>query len=222
MSRYCLTNLILSFGWLSIIRRSSMAFKYAVVLTGGIATGKSTVAKIFKAYGFKIIDADKIAHDMLDLQYQEIIKLFGDEYVLDTKVIRKKLGTLIFGNKQEKLRLEALLHPLIFKEIERQALFLDKGKKPYLVDIPLFFETNRYPIKESVVVYVPKVLQLERLMKRDGSSKKEAKERIDAQMDIEKKKQKASYLIDNQGNLKNLQLLCAKVKDKIITNYKEI
>jgi dephospho-CoA kinase len=198
-----------------------MAFKYAVVLTGGIATGKSTVAKIFKRYGFKIIDADKIAHEMLDLHHEDIASLFGAEYVEEEKVIRKKLGTLIFGNNAEKLRLEALLYPLIFRKIERQSLELDKLKKSYLVDIPLFFETNRYPIEESIVVYVPKELQLERLMGRDESTKEEAQIRIDAQMEIEEKKQKATYLIDNQGDLKALQLFCDRVKDSIMKNHKE-
>jgi dephospho-CoA kinase len=197
-----------------------MAFKYAIVLTGGIATGKSTVAKIFKEYGFEIIDADKIAHEMLDLEHEKIADLFGTEYIKDKQVIRKKLGTLIFGNNNEKLRLEALLHPLIFSEIEKQSLLLDIRKEPYLVDIPLFFETNRYPIKESIVVYVPKTLQLERLMKRDGATKKAALERINSQMNIEEKKQKATYLIDNRGDLNALQLLCDRVKDKIIKGHK--
>ncbi|CAA6821767.1 MAG: Dephospho-CoA kinase (EC [uncultured Sulfurovum sp.] len=197
-----------------------MAFKYAVVLTGGIATGKSTVAKIFQDYGFDIIDADKIAHNMLDLQHEEIAKLFGSEYVENQKVLRKKLGSLIFGDNKEKLRLEALLHPLIFSEIETQSLLLDEKNKPYLVDIPLFFETNRYPINKSIVVYIPQALQLERLMKRDSSLKEEAEERILSQVDIEEKKQKATYLIDNQGDMKALQLLCDKVKDSIISNHK--
>ena len=197
-----------------------MAFKYAVVLTGGIATGKSTVAKIFQDYGFEIIDADKIAHNMLDLQHEEIAKLFGSEYVENKKVLRKKLGSLIFGDNKEKSRLEALLHPLIFSEIENQSLLLDEKKEAYLVDIPLFFETNRYPIEKSIVVYVPKELQLERLMQRDNSLKEEAKERISSQVDIEEKKHKATYLIDNQGDMKALQLLCDRVKESIISNHK--
>jgi len=198
-----------------------MAFEYAIVLTGGIATGKSTVAKIFKEYGFDIIDADKIAHEMLDLHHEDIAELFGASYVDNEKVIRKKLGALIFTDENEKKRLEALLHPLIFKEIERQSLFLDEKGEPYLVDIPLFFETKRYPIEESIVVYVPRALQLARLMKRDTSTQEEAKARIDAQLPIEKKKQEATYLIDNQADLKALQLECAKVKEKIIQNYRE-
>jgi len=193
-----------------------MAFEHAVVLTGGIATGKSTVAGIFKGYGFEIIDADKIAHEMLDLHHDEIAQLFGAEYVKDSKVIRKKLGSLIFGNVGEKKRLEALMHPLIYNEIERQAKKEDLKEKPYLVDIPLFYETSRYPIKDVIVVYVPAELQLERLIQRDNSSKKDAMERIATQMSIEEKKQKATHLIDNRGNLKELQRACDRVKEILI------
>jgi len=197
-----------------------MAFKNAIVLTGGIATGKSTVANIFKEYGFEIIDADKIAHEMLDLHHEKIAELFGSEYVEEEKVIRKKLGVLIFGDEKEKERLEALLHPLIFEEIEKQSRALDKKEKPYLVDIPLFFETNRYPIEKSIVVYIPQEMQLERLMKRDNSTQQEAQSRIDAQMDIEEKKHRATYLIENKKELESLKRLCDKVKVKIEDDFK--
>ena len=192
-----------------------MAFAYGVVLTGGIATGKSTVATIFKGFGFQIIDADKIAHETLEKHQNKIIELFGKEYVVDNRVDRKALGRLIFAHKEEKLRLEKLLHPLIFSEIETQSKKLDREQKPYLVDIPLFFESSRYPIKESIVVYIPKELQLQRLMERDKTTKEEALQRINAQLPIDKKKQRATYLIDNQKDLKALQQECVKVKDKI-------
>ena len=193
-----------------------MAFDYALVLTGGIATGKSTVANIFKEFGFKIIDADKIAHKTLEINQAKIIELFGKEYVIDGEVDRKALGRLIFANKEAKLKLENLLHPLIFSEIEKQSKELDRDKKPYLVDIPLFFETNRYPIKKSIVVYVPKELQLERLIKRDGIAKEEALQRIDAQLPIEEKRERATYIIDNKKDLETLQHECAILKNKII------
>jgi len=197
-----------------------MAFDYAVVLTGGIATGKSSVAKIFESFDFKIIDADRVAHEMLELHQDKIVELFGSQYILDGKVNRKALGTLIFGNKQEKLRLETLLHPLIFSEIEKQALELDLLKKPYLVDIPLFFETKRYAIEKVIVVYVPRKLQLKRLMARDSSTKEASEQRINSQIEIDKKKQQSTYLIDNQGDLKTLQQHCVKVKDKILDDFR--
>ncbi|MBU1667237.1 dephospho-CoA kinase [bacterium] len=196
-----------------------MAFQYAVVLTGGIASGKSSVAVLFALDGFDLIDADKVAHDMLELHQEKIAQLFGSEYINEGKVDRKALGALIFSNPEEKKRLEALMHPLIFEEIKRQSEEKDLLKRPYIIDIPLFFETKRYPIKESIVVYTPKEKQLERLMKRDDSTKEEAEQRINAQMSIEEKKQAATYLIDNSKDLKFLQDEYAKVKNKILDNY---
>ncbi len=197
-----------------------MAFNYGIALTGGISTGKSTVSKIFKSYGFQIIDADNIAHIILDREVDKIEELFGKRYIVDGKVDRKALGTLIFSDKENKLLLERLLHPLIFNSIKERAEELDGFKEPYLVDIPLFFETNRYPINEIIVVYLSKELQLERLIKRDKLTIKEALKRIESQIDIEEKRHKATYLIDNQGDLKALQYQCDRVKDKIFSNYK--
>jgi len=194
-----------------------MAFDYAIVLTGGIATGKSTVVQFFIKEGFYVIDADTIAHRMLDKHKSDIENLFGSEYIVDAKVDRKALGGLIFSNPKEKLRLEKLLHPLIFAEIERLAKEQDKIKKPYLIDIPLFFESKgRYPIEESIVVYAPKKKQLERLMKRDSSNNIEAQQRIDSQLSIEKKRDLATYLIDNSKDLKNLQQECVRVKKQLL------
>jgi dephospho-CoA kinase len=194
-----------------------MAFKYAIVLTGGIATGKSTVANYFLSEGFNLIDADKVAHLMLDLHQDKISELFGAEYITDGKVNRKLLGGLIFSDKEAKLRLEQLLHPLIFEAIEREAIEYDKLKEPYIVDIPLFFESKgRYPIKESIVVYTPPQLQLKRLMERDGSTNTEAQQRIDSQISIDKKRDLSTYLIDNSKDLKYLQEECVRVKNSIL------
>ena len=196
-----------------------MAFKYAVVLTGGIATGKSTVAKFFLSEGFNIIDADKIAHSILDLHQDKIAELFGQHCVVDGKVARKELGKLIFANPSEKSRLEKLLHPLIFDEIERQSIELDTLKKRYIIDIPLFFESKgRYPIKDSIVVYTEPNIQLQRLMLRDGSTNIEAQQRIDSQLPIEEKRDLATYIIDNSKDLKNLHQESIRVKEKLLLN----
>ncbi len=197
-----------------------MNFKYAIVLTGGIATGKSTVARLFLDDDFVLIDADKIAHNMLDIHQDKIVELFGDGYISEGRVDRKALGSLIFSNKEEKLRLEGLLHPLIFEEIQKQASEQDKLKKPYLIDIPLFFETKRYPIEKTIVVYTPRDKQLERLMERDGSSKKEAQQRIDSQIDIEEKKHLGTYIINNSQELKHLQQEYDRVKKEILDSFK--
>ena len=192
-----------------------MAFKYATVLTGGIATGKSSVAKYFSKHGFKIIDADKIAHEVLDSQYQKIIEMFGEKFVKGDIVDRKALGAVVFADESKRKMLESLLHPLIYKEIERQCEELDKLKKPYLVDIPLFFETKRYPIKKSLVVYATKEQQLNRLMQRDGYNTQNALQRIGAQMPIDEKRDKATYVIDNRGDLAQLESECKRAMEMI-------
>lgn len=192
-----------------------MAFEYAIVLTGGIATGKSTVAKYFAQQGFEIIDADRIAHEVLDSQYQKVVQMFGASFVKEGKVDRKALGAVVFADNKKRKALESLLHPLIYEKIEQYSEALDKCKKPYLVDIPLFFETNRYPIKRSIVVYTTKEQQLNRLMQRDGYNTQNALQRIDAQMPIDEKREQATYVIDNTGDLVQLEDECKRVIEKI-------
>ncbi len=180
-------------------------FKHAIALTGGIATGKSTVCNLLKLHGFLTIDADKIAHMLLNKYSAKIAQLFGQKYVENGTVLRKELGKIIFSNEKEKLKLEAFIHPLIKKEIIKEAAIFEKQKKPYFIDIPLFFEKMNYKIPKSLVVYTPRELQIKRLMQRDDISKEEAEIKISNQMDIDKKKRLADLVIDNSLNLQNLQ-----------------
>jgi len=195
-----------------------MIFDYAVALTGSIATGKSSVASIFREYGWVVIDADKIAHEVLDREYLQISKLFGKRYILEKRVDRKRLGKRIFSNEKERKKLGTLLHPLIYNEIKQRAKREEALKKPYIIDIPLFFESNRYPIEKTIVVYTPKEIQLKRLMQRDNSTKEEALLRIESQLDIEIKREKATYIIDNSQDFNALQQECDKIIGKILSN----
>lgn len=195
--------------------RSDNPFKYAIALTGGIATGKSTVGNLLKLYGFLIIDADEIAHKLLDIHSIQIAQMFGKEYVQDGKVQRKELGKLIFSNKEQKQRLEAFLHPMIKEEIIKEAKIFESQEKPYFIDIPLFFETKNYPIEKSCVVYTTAQLQVERLMKRDNITKEEALTKINNQMSIEEKKNLGIIVIDNTKNLKHLQKEVQRVVEEI-------
>jgi len=196
-----------------------MAFKYAIALTGSIATGKSTVAKLFSLFGYTIIDADSVSHQILDLEHKEIGKMFGEALILKGKINRKALGAIVFADKRKRKKLEALLHPLIFQEIKRRATEEDKFEKPYFVDIPLFFENERYPIEKSLVVYTTKETQLKRLMQRDGYNEKEALARIESQIDVEEKRKRATYVIDNSGNLQMLKNECTRVKALIEKDF---
>lgn len=192
------------------------SFKHAIALTGGIATGKSTVTSLFMLHGFLTIDADKIAHKLLNINSSEIAKLFGEEYVEKGIVLRKKLGFLIFNNEEEKIKLEKFIHPLIKEAIIEEAKVFESQNQPYLIDIPLFFEKQHYNIEKSIVVYTSKDTQIHRLMKRDNSTKEEALSRINNQMDIEEKKNLATYVIDNTKDLKNLQNEVERVKNLLV------
>ncbi|MCK5293267.1 MAG: dephospho-CoA kinase [Arcobacteraceae bacterium] len=191
-------------------------FKNAIALTGGIATGKSTVANLFMLHGFLTIDADEIAHKILNDNSSKIACLFGDKYVQNNQVIRKELGDLIFNNKDEKLKLEQFIHPLIKEEIIKKAKLFEANDKPYLIDIPLFFENKNYNIEKSIVVYTPKEIQIQRLIKRDKSTKEDAIARINNQMDIEDKKLLATYIIDNSTDLVSLIDEVDRIKKEII------
>lgn len=199
-------------------------YTFAIALTGGIATGKSTVASLMKLHGITIIDADSIAHELLDEHSTKITEMFGEEFVRKGRVQRTALGKVIFSNEDKKAELEAFIHPLIRVEIEKRAAVYDARNFPYLIDIPLFFENNAYDIKESVVVYTPPSVQLERYMKRNKIDEEEAMIRINSQMPIDDKKAKATYIIDNSLKLRHLQAEVETFVDRIKLkyNYKDL
>ena len=184
---------------------SNDLFKHAIALTGGIATGKSTVCNLLKLHGFLTIDADNIAHKLLDKNSAKIAQMFGQEFVEDGKVLRKNLGKIIFSKEKEKEKLEAFIHPLIKDEIYKESRIFEEQEKPYFIDIPLFFEKMHYPIPKSLVVYTPREIQIQRLMQRDNINEDDAKLKISNQMDIEEKRKLADLVIDNSSNLKSLQ-----------------
>lgn len=198
-------------------------YEYAIALTGGIATGKSTVASLMKLHGIAVIDADEIAHELLDIHHEKIAQMFGEEFVRKGRVLRTNLGKVIFSDETKKKELEAFIHPLIRIEIEKRAAEYDSREFPYLIDIPLFFENGAYDIKDSVVIYTPPKVQLERYMKRNDLNEEEAMVRINSQMSIDEKKSRATWIIDNSTTLKNLQAGCEAFVDRIKqeTNYYE-
>ena len=196
------------------------AFEKAVALTGGIGTGKSSASAILSLYGFRVIDADKVAHKVLDSKASEVANEFGNEYITDSgRVDRKALGSLVFSDSEARKRLEKIVHPAIFAEIERLSLEQERLGKPYIIDIPLFYERGNYPIDRVVTVYAPKELQIARVVKRDKLTTKEAIKRIEAQMDIETKRERADWVIDNSGSLTQLQSECERVKDEILKSF---
>ncbi|MDQ0416766.1 dephospho-CoA kinase [Croceifilum oryzae] len=173
-------------------------------LTGGIATGKSTVSKMFQKHGAKIIDADQIARLVVEPEtegLQQVIAAFGVE-VIDSQgqLNRKALGDIIFHDPNARQQLNAILHPLIRAEMKRQTAEFQKEDPEAVIiwDVPLLFESGLTQLVEKViVVYIPEALQTVRLMERDQLTELEAKARLHVQLSIEEKKKMADFVIDN-------------------------
>lgn len=174
-------------------------------LTGSIATGKSTVTQLFIRENIPIIDADQISHQVIEPNqraYQQVLRAFGDDILSsDQKINRKKLAELIFNDKAKRDLLNQIVHPIIIDQlIEERDRLISEGHALVVLDIPLLYELNLTNLVDKViVVYTTRKTQLDRLMHRDQLTKLEAEQRINSQISIEEKKQKADYVIDNNG-----------------------
>ena len=176
-------------------------------LTGGIATGKSTVSNFLSDAGARIIDADRIAREVVmqgTPAYDEIRAYFGDTILMPNGDIdRERLGDIIFNDSDKKKRLDAIVHPRVFERSKARIAEI-AAKEPdavVILDIPLLMEANMdRDLAAVIVVYVPEALQLQRLMARDGIDEKAARARIRSQMPIEEKRKRATCVIDNSGS----------------------
>ena len=193
-------------------------FPNAYVITGSIASGKSTVVNLLKERGFSVIDADLIAHEQLEICKCEIVKAFGEQ-ILDEagRIDRKKLGAIVFREPKKLKNLEQILHPKIKAEIFFKASQFERLGEIYFADIPLFFEKKeRYAeFKNVAVIYAPKELLLSRLMSRNALSLEDAKARVELQMNIEQKREMAKFVIDNSNDRENLKLELEKFLKQI-------
>ena len=197
-------------------------FPNAYVITGSIASGKSTVVNLLKERGFSVIDADLIAHEQLEICKREIIEVFGEQILDEAGLIdRKKLGAIVFREPKKLTNLEQILHPKIKAEILSKASQLERLGQVYFVDIPLFFEKKeRYAeFKNVAVIYAPKELLLSRLMSRNALSLEDAKARVELQMDIEQKREMANFIIKNSGDRENLELELEKFLKQICATF---
>ncbi|QQW80787.1 dephospho-CoA kinase [Helicobacter pylori] len=173
----------------------------------GIGTGKSTTIKILESQGYQILDADKIAHQLLQEHRFKIAQHFGSEIIEKDILNRKKLGAIVFQKANELKWLEDFLHPLIRECMLQKAYELEKNHQAYFLDIPLFFEVGGkkcYPVSKVVLIYAPRVLQIERLLERDKLKEAEILQRLACQMDIEQKRAMSDCVIDNSSSLKDL------------------
>ncbi|WP_050181149.1 dephospho-CoA kinase [Domibacillus robiginosus] len=174
-------------------------------LTGGIASGKSTVSDMLKEKGFPVIDADIAARAVVEPgqpALQKIADTFGRDILSsDGTLNREKLGSVIFHDEEKRKQLNEIVHPAVraWMMAEKDKA-IDKGHKTIVFDVPLLFESKlTWMADRTLLIYVAPPIQLERLMKRNGYTEEEASARIASQMPIEEKKELADDIIDNSG-----------------------
>ena len=175
-------------------------------VTGGIASGKSSVSDWLISKGYPVIDADIAARRVVEPgmpALQEIKNIFGPDICLEDGTLnRKKLGSIVFADEEKRQVLNQIVHPAVRKwMIEETEKAFQGGAEIVFMDIPLLYESNlTHMVKEVILVYVKPEVQLERLMIRDQYTEEEALARIRAQMPIEDKKVLADYIVDNNND----------------------
>lgn len=202
-----------------MIRRQGRAFLPAALpffpmkpertaLTGGIATGKSTVASMFEALGAVIIDADKAAREVIrpgTSCWEKLHELLGNGYFgSDGALERRKLRERILRDDTCRSRVNAILHPSIMTAMEEEweASIASHPNQPVLFDIPLLYETNlTHRFERIILVYTPPETQVRRLMARDDLNREEAEKTLEIQLPIDHKRRMAHIVIDNSGGL---------------------
>lgn len=176
-------------------------------ITGGIASGKSTVSLYLQELGFTIVDADLASRAVVEPgeeAYHQVVKAFGEDILLpDGNIDRVKLGSIIFNDQEKRLLLNGIVHPAVRKWMRlKTEEALSSGEETVFMDIPLLFESKlTFMVEKTLLIYVDEQVQLQRLMNRNGLSETEALARINSQMPLADKKALADAIIDNNGDI---------------------
>ncbi|KAL8175623.1 UNVERIFIED_CONTAM: hypothetical protein K2H54_000585 [Gekko kuhli] len=180
---------------------------FLVGLTGGIASGKSTVVAVLRELGCAIIDADVIARQVVQPglpAYQRIVRAFGPEILTESgEINREALGSIVFSQPEKRQLLNSITHPEIQKEMLKQiSKYFVLGYRYVVLDVPLLFESGTLTrfMRHTVLVYCDPPTQLSRLMRRSGLTRAEAEARIAAQLPLDQKVKMADHVIDNSGS----------------------
>jgi len=186
-------------------------------LTGGIASGKSTVSKFLAELGAIIIDGDETAHRLMEPNqpiWEDVVNVFGREVLNpDSTIDRIKLGAIVFNDREKLQVLNQIAHPRIIAEIQNELQHLrhTQPDSVLVLDIPLLFEGRMDRLCDQVwVVWVPREIQIERLMDRNWLSREEAIKRIDSQMSLDAKARLADIVIDNSGTMEETMIQVVK------------
>lgn len=197
-------------------------------LSGGIGSGKSTVTRMLAELGATTVDADAIVHELQAAgtpMLAAIAEAFGDEVILpDGSLDRAALGAIVFRDPDARARLGKLVHPPVIAEMVRRAKAAVAAGAPLVVlDIPLFFEGQKagtgtataMDYDATVLVWVPRAVQIERTVARDGCDVAEAERRVNAQMPIDEKRALATHVIDNSGSVES-------TREQVLALWKEL
>ncbi|HCW7538988.1 TPA: dephospho-CoA kinase [Staphylococcus aureus] len=174
-------------------------------LTGGIASGKSTVSELLFVFGFKVVDADKAAREAVKKWSKglaQVREVFGDEAIDENgEMNRRYMGDLVFNHPEKRLELNAIIHPIVRDIMEEEKQEYLKQGYNVIMDIPLLFENElENTVDEVWVVYTSESIQMDRLMQRNNLSLEDAKARVYSQISIDKKSRMADHVIDNLGD----------------------
>lgn len=183
-----------------------------VGITGNIGSGKTTVAKIFKKYGYYVIDADKIGHEVLNGQaYKKILENFGERVLnKDKKVDRRKLANIVFNDEKKLNTLTQITLPLIMRDILEE--IKNKNDKNIVLDAALIIESGLSSLVDKlIVVKINKEVQIKRLLNKGKYTQDQIKKIINAQMPQKEKLKYADYVIDNNGSLAETRMQVCKI-----------
>ncbi|HHC6392038.1 TPA: dephospho-CoA kinase [Staphylococcus aureus] len=174
-------------------------------LTGGIASGKSTVSELLSVFGFKVVDADKAAREAVKKGSKglaQVREVFGDEAIDENgEMNRRYMGDLVFNHPEKRLELNAIIHPIVRDIMEEEKQEYLKQGYNVIMEIPLLFENElENTVDEVWVVYTSESIQMDRLMQRNNLSLEDAKARVYSQISIDKKSRMADHVIDNLGD----------------------
>ena len=175
-------------------------------ITGGIASGKSTVTEFLRQQGYKVIDADQVVHELQEpggRLYQALLSTFGSSILQeDGRLDRPKLGAMIFGNPELLEQSSQIQNQIIREELAGRRDLLAETEDIFFMDLPLLFELQYEDWSDQIwLVDVTEETQLSRLMSRNALSQEEAEKRIAAQLSLREKRKRADVLIDNNGSL---------------------
>ena len=196
-------------------------------LTGGIACGKSTVAKMFVKNGAHLIDFDELAHEVQEPEkpaWKKVVNHFGERILQpDKKIDRVKLGKIVFADKEKLSELNKIVHPLVYQEWHLRLEKICKKEKHTIVlsDIPLLFEGNMQNLFDlTMLVLIAPEEQIRRLMTRNGVNKEEAEKRLKSQMPIGEKIALADIVIDNEGSIPETEKRVGQVWQELLWREK--